>query len=272
MLRLGVGRRQARQQLLRLELLAAEPHDEDFPAEVRVAREVLQRTNRHRGSRCIGGKTASVGMVETDHVVHVGVLRQQPLLDERHHVVDDAGHALHAGGDPKDVARADGSIGISKALERVPLERRLSGWHARGDGQAVQRRRRGQRHREFTDPRASAQRLDGVPDDLAVADHAIAFGDVDNRHLVPLRHSVHQHQAIVEDRSGGKAARVDDNRDVVAVVERDPQGLAGSAGRRVHARASRAPSCLKRSRRPLVPAWNTPRSLPTATMVAPMSM
>ncbi|MNV78545.1 hypothetical protein D3C71_1720410 [compost metagenome] len=81
----------------------------------------MQGADGNRRAGGINGHAAAVGVFDADHVVHVGIARQQFLADARDRVLDHALHTLHGGGDGKDVARADGAVGVAVALERVAL-------------------------------------------------------------------------------------------------------------------------------------------------------
>ena len=62
-------------------------------------------------------------MLQADHVIHIGVARQQLLFDALDRKVHHSGHALHGGGDRQNVAGADRAIRVAVALEGVARER-----------------------------------------------------------------------------------------------------------------------------------------------------
>ena len=113
-----------RQQALGLQLLAAEAHDHDLAAEVRVQADVAQRPDRDQRVGRVDRDAAAVAVLEADDVVDVRVARQQLGLDALDRELDDAGDALHRRRDREDVARADRAVGVAVALEGVALERR----------------------------------------------------------------------------------------------------------------------------------------------------
>ena len=214
--------RSGRQQALRLQLFATEADDHHFAAEIGIEADVAQRADRDHRIGCIDRDAAAIRMLERDHVVDVRILRQQLGLDPLHREVGDAGHALHRLRDRQDVARADRAIGIAKALERVALERRLHRRFHGGDRQrVVELARGGHLEQPFMDPAAGPDVVDGVADRNVVAHHRLARGNVDQRHLVTLRHALDERQAGREYRSRGETAIVGDDRDVVGFVHAD---------------------------------------------------
>jgi hypothetical protein len=64
-------------------------------------------------------------------------------------------------------------------------------------------------------------------DNLAIPQDRRAFGEVDERRLVTLRHESAKLEATGKAGTGRKAKIVDDDRDIVAVVELDVTGLFG---------------------------------------------
>ena len=223
-----------RQQPLGLQLLAAEAHHHHLAAEVRIAADVAQRPDRDRGVGRVDGDAAAVGVLETDHVVDVRIVRQQLGLDALDRELDDAGDALHRRRDGQDVARADRAVGVAEALEREAVERRRRGRLHRRDRQAFERARRRHVQQPLVHPAAGGDRLLRVADGDAVADDRLALADVGQRHLVPLRHAFAQRQTGGE--SGGEAraglepAGVGDDRDVVALVHADGVRRGGGLG------------------------------------------
>src|SRR3546814_7271687 len=70
--------------------------------------------------------------------------------------------------------------------------------HVGGQRQAVQRRRGGHAQLVFLDPTATGDRWQRVANDLAVANHLAALGNIFQGDLVALRYKVHGDQAIRE--------------------------------------------------------------------------
>ena len=223
----GDGNGAGRQQALGLQLLAAQAHDHHLAAEVGVEADVAQGADRHDGIGRVDGHAAAVAVLERHHVVHMRVLRQQLGLDALHSELGHAGHALHGLRDREDVARAHRAVGIAVALEGVALERRQGRGLDRGDGQAVEFGCDRHAHHALVHPAAARQRLERVADHHVVAADGVAFGQVDERHLVALGHGVDQHQAVVEGRAGLQAAVVRDDGHVVGRVDADVQRRSG---------------------------------------------
>ena len=91
------------------ELLTAQTHHHQLPAEVGVSDEVGHRPDGDVGLPGLDGHAAAVGVVHRHHAVHVGVLGQQLALDALHRHVDHAGGALDGGDDAQQVAGASGA-------------------------------------------------------------------------------------------------------------------------------------------------------------------
>ncbi|MNS91589.1 hypothetical protein D3C72_1256840 [compost metagenome] len=159
-------------------------------------------------------------MFDADHVVHVGIARQQFLADARHGVFDHALHALHRGADGQDIARAHGAVGVAVTLERVAFQRRQRR-DARAHGQVFQGACGGHGGDALVDPASARQGLGGKADHHVVAHHGVAFGQVLQGHLVPLRHGVHQLQAIGQHRAGGQPPFIGHDRHIVLRVNLD---------------------------------------------------
>ena len=119
-----VGRKQA----LGLQLFATQADDHHLAAKVGVQADVAQGADGDLGARCVNRHTAAIGVVQCHHIIHVGELWQQFGLDALHGKVCDTSHALHGLGDGQDIARADRTIGIAKALKAVALKRRQRRW------------------------------------------------------------------------------------------------------------------------------------------------
>ena len=185
-----------RQQPLRLQLLATEADHHGGAAEIRIEADVAQRADRDVGVRRIDGDAAAVDVLERDDVVDVRISRQQLGPDAPDGVFDDAGHALHRGRDRQQIARADRTVGIAKALEacsppapaRATILRVAIGSPSR-DGRLRHHKPR------LVDPGSRRQIFGGVADDDVVAPHRRALVDVDERHLVALRHALAQADA-----------------------------------------------------------------------------
>ena len=236
--RIGAARvldrdRAFREQARRLQLLATEADHHGLAAEVGIQRDIADGANWDVGARRVNRHAAAIGVLQSHYVIDVGILRQQFLLDALDRKLHHARHALHGGGDRQDVAGADAAVRIAVALEGVALQcfhrRRLDG----GNRQAFQLARGRHVHIVLGQPAAGRQIFGGKTNGDVVADHAIAFGKIAQRHLVALRDRFQQRQTVGEYSAGRKAAVVDDNGDVVVVVHKDVARAIG-AGRRGH--------------------------------------
>ncbi|SPR99610.1 hypothetical protein CBM2634_B100003 [Cupriavidus taiwanensis] len=215
----GAGADQAR----RLQLLAAQADDHHLAAEVGVQRDIADGADR---DACIGrvdGHATAIGVLQADHVIDVGVLRQQLFLDAAHRELHHALDALHRGGNAQDVARADRAVGIAVALEGIAIQRRQRR-HARADRQVLQPG--GGRHADhaLVDPAATREVPERVADHDVVANHRVAFAQVGQRDLVALRDRFGQHQAAREGGACGQPAVIGHDGDVVVRVHRDVEG------------------------------------------------
>jgi AraC-like DNA-binding protein len=102
--------------------------------------------------------------------------------------------------------------------------RRLDG----GDRQVVQRPGVGHPQQALVHPTAGRDGLESVADRNAVAQHRRIGGQIDQRHLVALRHRVAQRQPRGQQRACSQAAVVGHDGDVVALVHADGQRFDGS--------------------------------------------
>nr|GEU28088.1 hypothetical protein [Tanacetum cinerariifolium] len=204
-----------------LQLLATEADHHGLAAEVGVERDVAHGADRDLGARRIDRHAATIGVLEADHVVDVGVLGQQFLLDAVHGKFHHARYALHGGGDAQDVAGAHAAVRIAEALERVAFERFGLGQRAGGNRQALEAQRAGHDHIAFVEPAARRQVLAGKADGDVVAHDFLALGEVAQRDLVALRDGFEQGQAVLEHGAGRQAAVVDHDGDVVVVMHGD---------------------------------------------------
>ena len=215
------------QQALGLQLLAAQAEHHHLAAEVRVGGDVAQGADRdHRIGR-VDGDAAAVAVLQRQHAVDVGVLRQQLGADALGRDARHAGDALHGLRDRQQVARADGAVGVAVALEGVALERLRRGRLARGHRQVGQVARRRHAQQPLVHPAACGNRFGGVADGHVVAPHHAAFGNVDQRHLVPLRHPVAHHQTVLEARARTQPTIVGHDGHVVGRVHLDAVRLGG---------------------------------------------
>ena len=204
-----------------LQFLATQADHQRLAPQVRVARQIAHRANRD--VRVGGGDrhAAAVTVGQCDHVIDVRVLGQQLILDAFYRVIKHAGHALHGGGDPENIARANSAVSVAIPLESEAFERRLSVRHLGGERQTVQRRRGRHAQLIFLDPTATGDRLQCVANDLAVANHVPALGNVLQRDLVALRHKIHRHQAIRKLSTGRYPLVIDHNHYIVPLVQAD---------------------------------------------------
>ncbi|MDT4850837.1 hypothetical protein FQZ97_850020 [compost metagenome] len=162
-------------------------------------------------------------MLQAHHAVHVRVLRQQFAADALNREVENPRHALHGGGDGEQVARAQAAVGVAVALEGVAGQWRQLGRRV-GGGQAFKRTRRRHHQPLLVDPSSRRDGYAGVADDHVVASHGGARGQVHQRHLVPLGHSLDQHRTVGQRGARLQATVVDDDGHVVGRVHADAAG------------------------------------------------
>ncbi|MNL23358.1 hypothetical protein D3C87_1447430 [compost metagenome] len=160
-------------------------------------------------------------MGQRHHVIDVRVLGQQLVLDALDRMIQHPGHALHGGGDAKNVARANGAVGVAITLESEAFQRCLRGRHVGGQRQAVQRWRGRHAQLIFLDPAAAGNRLQGIANDLAVTNHLATFGNVFQGDLVALRHEVHGDQAVRKLGAGRYTLIINHDHHVVPLVKAD---------------------------------------------------
>lgn len=168
-------------------------------------------------------------------------------------MIEHADHALHGGGDAEDVTGADAAVRVAEAFEGVALQR-LAGCGLDGRlGQVIQYWRFGHAQHLLGDPVAGGDGFERIADDLAIAHHLAAFGDIHQRHLVALRDAFNSRQAIVELAARGNALVIDHHADVVARVQADVTGRI-LMGNQLHDACSccafRIPSQTQRPARP----------------------
>ena len=170
------------------QLFAAEGHDHQLPAEVRVMAEVAQRADGHLGLRRVDGDAAAVGMVDGDDVVHVRILGQDLPADALHGDVQHALHALHGGLDAQDVAGA-GEAALGVAVAEPGCNRRLGqvGTDVHAVGHVVKARRRRQAQHVLVDPLSLGDGVKRIAQLHAVADDRAVLRDIREGDLVPLR-------------------------------------------------------------------------------------
>jgi len=145
-----------RHQPLGAKFLAAKADHHHLAAEIRIEREILQRADRHNGLGCGDRDAAAIGMGQRDHVVDVGIFRQQLGTDFLDRVLQRSGDALHRGRDAEDVLGAHRTVGIAKTFECIAFERRQLWRHGGCDFQRIERRRFRHANARLIDPLAGA--------------------------------------------------------------------------------------------------------------------
>ena len=210
-----------------LQLFTAEADDQRLATQVGVARQVAHGADRNVGIAGVDGHATAITMGDGHHVIDVGVLGQQFAANALDRMLQHAGHALHGGGDTKDVAGADGAVGVAVAFEREAFERRQRLRDSVAARQAVQLGRGRHGQLAFLHPAALAQVFQRVADDLPVAAHGLALGDGHGGHLVALRHAFDKGQAVGKAGAFAQAAVVDHHHDVIVVVQADVAGRVG---------------------------------------------
>ncbi len=172
---------------------------------------MLQRADRDCGARRIDRHSATVRVGNGDDVVNIGEARQQLGADAARRVLHGRRDALHGGRNAENIARTDGTIGVSVTFEGEPIQRRKRRGDSSRQRQIVERGRRRQIHQLFAHPRAFLDAPVGAADILAIADHGLAGLDRAQRHLVALRDALARAEAL----------RVHYNADVVVGVYAD---------------------------------------------------
>ena len=211
----------AGQQTLGLQLLAAEAHHHDFAAEVGVQRQVMNGADRHHRRRRVNRHAAAVKVVQRHHAIDVRVVRQQIALDNLHDIVHHARHAVHAGGNAEQVARADAAVRVAVAFEGVAFQRRQLGRHISRQRQAGERRRFRQRHQRLVDPAALRDIAQRIADHFAIAENGRALRNGGERHFMPLRHMLRQRQPVGKGRACRQPLVVDHDSDIVIFMDFD---------------------------------------------------
>ncbi|MDR6356217.1 hypothetical protein Q3H58_002888 [Pseudomonas psychrotolerans] len=211
----------ARHQLAGLQLLAAQTDHQRLAAEVGVAADVVQGADRNHRIGCIDGHAATVAVGQRHHVVDVGIARQDLLAHPLHTEFQHPHHALHGGGHRQDVAGADATVRIAKALEGIALQGFADLAGGGGLGQVVQRWRFRHAQQGLGDPAAGGNVLQGVADDLAIAHYLGALLEIHQGNLVALGNGLDGGQAIGEGAASGHAGFVDHHPDIVLGMELD---------------------------------------------------
>jgi hypothetical protein len=169
------------------QLLAAQSDHQHLAAEIRIARDVLQRADRDRRLRRVDRDTAAIGMRQHNDVIDERVLWQQLGLDPLEREFNRPRHALHAGADGQDVPRANRAVLVAIPLERVTGER-FGGWSfACRQIEPVEAGRHRHADARLVHPLALGDWRARIPDHLAVADDRLIPRQINQGDLVPLR-------------------------------------------------------------------------------------
>ena len=156
----------------------------------------MNRTDRHDRCRRVDRHAAAVQVVKTHHAVNVGVFRQQIALNNFHNVIHYARHAMHAGGDAKQVFGSHAAIRIAVTFEGITLQRRQRLRDAGSQRQRLQRRGGGQLNQRLLNPATLRDSAHRIADDFAVAHDFTLSRDIDQCDFMPLRNVLNQLQAI----------------------------------------------------------------------------
>jgi len=108
--------------------------------------------------------------------------------------VNDAGYALHGGRDGEDVAGSDRAVAIAVALKGVAIERLYRLGPHGGDRQIVELARRRHLQQALVHPAARRNVAHRVTDRDVVTQDGGVGRQIDERHLVALRHVLVQGQ------------------------------------------------------------------------------
>jgi len=213
--------RASRHQTLGLQFLAAKTNNHRAAAEVRIAADISECPNWDLGVRRLNRHATTINVLKADHVVDIGVLREQLVADPAHGMLDDARDALHGRRYGEQIACSNGPIGIAVAFKRIAVEGRSKRCVFGRDRQSFQRQ--WGRHHEalLIDPGACWKRLRRVADDDIITANGGAFSEIDQRHLVALRHALAKCGPRRQLRTCGKAKVVGDDGDVVVRVHAD---------------------------------------------------
>jgi len=159
-------------------------------------------------------------VLKANHVVDIGVLREQLVADPAHGVLDYARDALHGCSYGEQIASSHRPIGIAIAFKCIALERRERRVLGR-DRQPFECR--GSRHDEplLIDPGACRQYLRRVADYNIITADGCAFSEIDERYLVALRHALAKCGPRRQLRTCGETKVVGDDGHVVVRVHAD---------------------------------------------------
>ncbi len=156
----------------------------------------MDRADRHDRRGCVDRHAAAVQVVKTHHAVDVRVLRQQIALNQFHHVIHDARHAMHAGGNAEQVFGSHTAVRVAVTFEGITFQRRQRLRHAGSQRQRLQRRGGGQLNQRLLDPATLRDSAHRIADDFAIAHDFAVRRDVDQGDFMPLRNVLNQLQAI----------------------------------------------------------------------------
>ena len=182
------------QQPRRLQLFAAQAHHHGRASQVRVQAQVVQRSDWDFSAGSVDGNAAAVVVGQRNHVVDVGIARQQFRLDAPDREIDCGGNALHGGGDAQNVLGSHRSVIVQKPFEGIALKRRHRRRRSGCQRQILERWNNGLAHPVLVHPTAPRNVAFRVSDNGAVAQNGRAVPDVRQRNLVRLGNIFNQRQ------------------------------------------------------------------------------
>jgi hypothetical protein len=154
-------------------------------------------------------------MGQRDDIIDTGIPGQKLRLDPRDRVIHGSRNALHRRGDPKDVLRTHGAIGIDEPLEGIPLQRGLRRSRNRTHGKMIEVRRRRQVDVPLMHPRSARNALHGMTDHHAIAKNGRTSLNLRQSHFMCFRDRLPKHQSGVELRAGRQSTLVHNDGDII---------------------------------------------------------
>ncbi|MNP33362.1 hypothetical protein D3C76_1265970 [compost metagenome] len=110
-------------------------------------------------------------MVQRHHIVHMGILGQQLILDPLDGDIKNSRHTLHTGGNAQNILDPHRTVPVPETLEGISLQRRKRLRHPGGQRQLLQLGGSGQNDIGFVDPAAPDNVAGSIPDNFPVADN-----------------------------------------------------------------------------------------------------
>ena len=106
----------------RAQFFASQPNHHDLSPEVRVTGQVVNGADGNDGCRRIDGYATAIMVAEGNHIIHMGVKRQEFVFDPTDQVIGHTRHTLHTHADAQHVFGANRTIGIAVTFKSITFQ------------------------------------------------------------------------------------------------------------------------------------------------------